>query len=214
MLDCSKIEFNHELYSFPNENTHLIEFARIKFVSLFHRTIITIMSTLKNLLNFLVVGLLVFSGCEKKSGYDVEPNDFTGNEIVYNLFSTSEFNISGFVAFKEKIDGSLSVEVDLLNTSGSIYHPVHIHAGAVTDDGQLLSVLNPILGREGSSQTNLRSLMVNESTPFTMEALQNLNGSIRIHLDGGPGQDILLAAANIGANPSTMTNGAVICKDW
>lgn len=172
------------------------------------------MSAIKIILSLFVIGLLAFTSCEQKSSYDVAPDDFTGNEIVYNLFSTSEFNISGFVAFKERIDGSLSVEVELLNTSGTIYHPVHIHAGSVTDDGQLLSVLNPILGKEGSSKTNLRSLMVNENTPFTMEALQNFNGSIRIHLDGGPGQDILLAAANIGSNPSTMTNGAVICKDW
>lgn len=161
----------------------------------------------------LVLFIALFS-CEKVLENDLSLEDYTGNELVYNLYSASEFNITGFASFKEKSDKSIVVEIKLSNTSGRIFHPVHIHEGAIQENGRLVMVLNPVLGETGRSKTTFKSLMTNESVPFTYEDLTKFNGSLRIHLDGGPGQDIILSAANIGRNPNISTNSIAVCKDW
>lgn len=162
-----------------------------------------------------ILALVFFASCGKSDDdYTATPDDLTGNQVVYNLYSASDFDISGFVTFKEKLDGSMAVEVRLSNTNGEIFHPVHLHAGGVDEDGPLISVLNPVLGKTGESNSELAYLMINESQPFTYEDLLKLDGSLRIHLDGGPGQDIVIAAANLGTNNNLAGTGIKLCTEW
>lgn len=162
-----------------------------------------------------ILAILFFASCGKSDDdYTATPDELTGNQVVYNLYSASNFDISGFITFKEKIDGSLAVEVQLSNTNGEIFHPVHLHAKGVEEDGPLISVLNPVLGKTGESNSDLKSLMISETEPFTYKDLLELDGSVRIHLDGGPGQDIVIAAANIGRNNNLAGTGIKLCTDW
>jgi hypothetical protein len=154
------------------------------------------------------------AGCDQKSADDAAPNLLNGNELSYQLFSTSEFNISGKITFMERIDGTVEIVTELKNTSGAILHPVHIHEGSMSQNGQLLSVLNPVQGTKGTSSTILQSLMVNEAKPFLFAELSNFNGSVRIHLNDGSGQSTILAIANIGKNQNLLDSNFAICNDW
>lgn len=166
--------------------------------------------------SIILIGFLalIFVGCDQKSSEDASPILLTGNEIDYRLFSTSDFNISGKIIFKEKNDGTVEVETVLENTKGTVLHPVHIHAGSMTDNGQLLTVLNPVLGSKGSSITTLQNLMVNETKPFLFSELAHFDGSVRVHLNDGTGQSVILAIANIGKNKNLLDSNFAICNDW
>lgn len=161
-----------------------------------------------------LIPLLLFISCGTDDKEPMVADDITGNEITYNLYSASAFGISGTATFRELTGGGLDVTIELLNTSGSIYHPVHLHAGSVRDDGQLVSVLNPVFGETGNSKSEVRFLMTDENKAFTFDELLRFDGSLRIHLDGGPGQDILVAAANIGTNDNLISDGIAICNQW
>ncbi len=161
-----------------------------------------------------LIPLVILLSCGNDEQEPVASGDFTGNEVVYNLYSASEFGISGTAHFRELTSGGLDVSIQLLNTTGEIFHPVHLHAGSVREDGPLVSVLEPVYGMSGESNSQVTFLMTNETKTFTYSDLLKFDGSIRIHLDGGPGQNILVAAANIGENNNLISDGIAICNEW
>jgi len=135
-------------------------------------------------------------------------NDFTGNEVTYDLPSASQFNVSGIVTFKEKKDGSTLVVVQLNGTSGESKLPVHLHLGDISTPGaDVAALLNPVNAKEGSSETILKQL-ANE-TEVSYPDLIKLSACIKIHLsDTGPERDIILAGGNIGASiTKSIANG-------
>ncbi len=161
-----------------------------------------------------LIPLFFLLSCGSDEQEPTATGDFTGNQVVYNLYSASEFGISGTATFKELTTGGLDVSIQLLNTTGEIFHPVHLHAGSVRDDGPLVSVLSPVYGASGESSSQVTFLMTDENTMFTYSDLLKFDGSLRIHLDGGPGQNILVAAANIGNNNNLISDGIAICNQW
>lgn len=161
-----------------------------------------------------LIPLFLFFSCGTDDNEPQATGDFTGNQAVYNLYSASEFGISGTATFKELTSGGLDVTIQLLNTTGNIFHPVHLHAGSVREDGPLVSVLNPVYGESGESNSQVSFLMTSENDSFTYADLLKFDGSLRIHLDGGPGQNILVAAANIGKNDNLISDGIAICNEW
>lgn len=161
-----------------------------------------------------LIPLLMMFSCGSDEQEPTVTDDFTGNEVVYNLYSASEFGISGTATFRELSAGGLDISIQLLNTAGEIFHPVHLHAGSVREDGPLVSVLEPVYGMSGESNSQVTFLMTDESSTFTYGDLLEFDGSLRIHLDGGPGQDILVAAANIGDNNNLISDGIAICNQW
>ena len=163
---------------------------------------------------FSLLPILILLSCGSDNNEPIAADEFTGNEAVYNLYSASEFGISGTATFRELETGGLDVSIQLLNTTGNIFHPVHLHAGSVRDDGPLVSVLNPVLGESGESKSQVTFLMSDESNSFTYSDLLKFDGSLRIHLDGGSGQNILLAAANIGNNNNLISDGITVCNQW
>jgi hypothetical protein len=161
-----------------------------------------------------LIPLFILLSCGADDNEPVAADEFTNNEVVYNLYSASEFGISGTATFRELATGGLDVSIQLLNTTGNIFHPVHLHAGSVRDDGPLVSVLNPVYGDSGESNSKVTFLMSDENSSFTYSDLLKFDGSLRIHLDGGPGQNILVAAANIGNNDNLISDGIAICNQW
>lgn len=143
-------------------------------------------------------------------------NDFTGNEVTYDLQATSQYNVSGIVTFKEKRDGSAEVLVELAGTSGDLKLPVHLHLGDISKPGaDVAALLNPIDAKTGISTTALKQLA--DETWISYADLIKLEGCIKVHLsDTGPERDIILAGGNIGESVSKAIGsgrvGVGVCK--
>jgi len=159
---------------------------------------------------------LITWSCQEKEAANKSSNDFTGNETTYALQAGSSYNINGTVTFKEHVDGTAQILLQLTGTDGSSRLPVHLHMGNVaTDAAPLAALLSPVLGSTGVSETHLTNL-ADEST-ITYKQLMALNACIKVHLsDSGPDQNIILAAGNIGtaaAKDSSTGRAAIgVCK--
>ena len=156
--------------------------------------------------------LIVLISCQE----NISTNEFTGNEVTYDLQSASEYNVSGTVTLKEKRDGTTQVIVKVSGTSGESKLPVHLHLGDITTPAaDVAALLSPVNAKIGTSETVLKHL-ANE-TEVSYSDLIKLNACIKIHLsDVGPERDIILAGGNIGASMiKSIENGRtgfVPCK--
>lgn len=164
------------------------------------------------LLTLLWCSLLV--GCTDSSDNAID--EFTGNEVVYDLIQSSDFPISGTVTFKERTDGEVQVVVALQGTQGEIFHPVHLHFGDLsTPDAEIAFLLNDLKGSEGLSSTTVSIL--SDETIFDFAAVDKFNGSIKVHLGAiGEDSDVILAAGNIGSNKNILTGRqkVAICNSY
>lgn len=142
----------------------------------------------------IIAGLLA---CQDKEEVKTE---FTGNETVYALLQASDYPINGTVTFRERLDGSATIDVTLSGTEGNLEHPVHLHLGDIsTPSADVAALLTPVLGSTGRSETILTRLA--DEQPVTYKDLIALNACVKIHLSAtGESRDIILAGGNVGAN--------------
>lgn len=161
---------------------------------------------------FLSIALLALTvaSCDDDS-QNQDLGEFTGNEITYQLFASSDYKNDGYITFKERKDESIQAEVILSNTQDGGFHPLHLHQGPINADGDLVAILNPVEGKTGKSNTVFDVL--GDETKFTYTDLLNYNGSIRVHLDDGIYKDEVLAGGNIGTNRLNDFN-VVSCTDF
>jgi len=161
---------------------------------------------------FLVGFSITLISCQENEN----TNEFTGNEVTYDLQSASQYDISGVVTMKEKRDGTTHVVVTLANTSGNSKLPVHLHLGDISSPGaDVAALLSPVNAKTGTSETILKQLA--DETEVSYSDLIRLNACIKIHLsDVGPERDIVLAGGNIGASMAKSIEsgrtGFVPCK--
>jgi hypothetical protein len=129
---------------------------------------------------------------------DDAKSEFTGNESTYALAAGSQYNISGTATFREKVDGSTLITVELDGTSGNIQHPVHLHLGKIAVDGaDIAALLTPVTGSTGKSETIITRLADDSQVSYAQ--LVALDACIKVHLAAsGPDKDIILAGGNIG----------------
>ena len=166
---------------------------------------------MKKLLIFTGFSIILFS-CQE----NMSTNEFTGNEVTYDLQSASEYNISGTVTLKEKRDGATQIIVKVTGTSGESKLPVHLHLGDVTTPAaDVAALLSPVNAKTGNSETIVKQLA--DESEVSYSDLIKLNACIKIHLsDVGPERDIILAGGNIGASMlKSIENGRtgfVPCK--
>jgi hypothetical protein len=151
---------------------------------------------MKSLLFTILFLSLIVVSCD--NGEKPSSQEFTGNQVVYSLNQASQYEISGTLTLREKIDGTALAEIFLTGTSGDLQHPVHLHAGDISlADAEVTAQLNPIDGRTGKSLTHV-TMLADESV-ISYNDLKEFAGCIKIHLGAsGPERDIILAAGNIG----------------
>lgn len=166
-------------------------------------------SHMKKLAVFFLLAILVAS-CEQE-----EESIYTGNELSYFLYKSSDFDYSGKVTVKELNGGGLELRIEMIGEKGGsdYYFPAHLHFGAYdSPDSPTAFLLNPINIKDLKSVTQLGALSDGRILDF--ESFKNLNGHIKVHLaDSGPEYQIILTAGNIGSNnnepqafdPSKMT---------
>ncbi len=102
------------------------------------------------------------------------------------------------VTFREKLDGTTLITVELDGTSGNIQHPVHLHLGNISVDGSdVAALLTPVTGSTGKSETIITQL--SDDSKVSYAQLIALDACIKVHLAAsGPDKDIILAGGNIG----------------
>lgn len=171
-------------------------------------------STKSYLLFFILIALGL--GCSDEDPQVID-EVYTGNESTYPLESASEFDITGAATFKERVDGRTDVIIMLDKTFDTGEFPVHLHFGDVaTDNAEIASLLLPIAGNNGTSNTTISTLT--DESKVTFNDLKDFDGCLKIHLSAtGEGRDIVLAAGNVGrAFTASATNGRVgvgVCKN-
>src|SRR4051812_8558739 len=101
---------------------------------------------------------LITWGCQEKETVKKD-NDYSGNESTYPLQAGSTYAVSGTVTFKERVDGTAQIVIQVSGTEGTARFPVHLHLGNISKDGaSLAALLNPVLGSTGNSETHLTNL--------------------------------------------------------
>lgn len=157
--------------------------------------------------------LLLLAACENQV---IQEEVFTGNEVIYNLQAGSTYAISGLLTLKERTDGSTLISIELDGTEGDVQHPVHLHMGDLGEaDAAIAALLTPVAAKTGKSETILTQLA--DESAISYDELVQLSASIKIHLaEAGPGRDVILAGANIGAaimsNNSNARVGIAVCQ--
>ena len=137
--------------------------------------------------------------------------DFTGNQLNYTLFQGSEFDYEGVVVISEKQDGSAQIRIELEGPEGERSFPAHLHFGSFdTPDAELAAVLSPVSAKSGISLTDLDFL--SNDTRITFEALESFDGHIKVHLDDGANQNVILAFGNIGSNKLMLDGEVAQCE--
>ncbi len=154
---------------------------------------------------------ILLASCQKSEVV----SEFTGSQAVYSLLAGSNYNVNGTVTFKERKDGTTTVDIQLAGTDGVSKLPVHLHMGNIsTPDANIALLLSPVDSNTGKSETII-SALANDSI-VSYKALLALSACVKVHLaESGPGRSIILAAGNIGSNGTTLANGRTgvsICK--
>ena len=184
-------------------------------MSYFRRLLKGVMRKQVGILVFLSIVAVVLVQCDTREISKNEIEDLTGNSVTYALQPASSWNVSGTVVFSEKKDGSTLVNIQLSGLNSSSEHPVHLHMGNIATDGAAVAaLLQPLNGKTGESQTVLSHLADESSISFS--DIKEWNACIKIHLSAfGEGQDVVLAAGNIGSAVSKDMGGRVaigVCR--
>jgi hypothetical protein len=152
--------------------------------------------------NYLSIALLlpfVFSSCTK----DDMPAPTVVNSKVFVLGTVGTAGISGTATVVEKSDATMSIELDLKNTTAGSSHPAHIHFNTAAEGGDIALTLKAVDGATGKSTTTFKSL--DNGTAITYQQLLNFDGYINVHLSA-TNLATLVAQGDIGQNELTGTS--------
>jgi hypothetical protein len=152
----------------------------------------------KLLLSLLIAPILLVSCYSDDAEGPQGPTQV--NSKIYTLGSVSNPSISGTAKFIENSDATLSVELDLQNTSAGNTHPAHIHMNSVAEEGVIVLSLEAVDGATGKSTTTFTTL--NDGTPITYQGLLGFNGYINVH-ESATNLSTLIAQGDIGQNELT-----------
>jgi hypothetical protein len=154
---------------------------------------------MKKLAILFLFGFILFS-CEEEKG-----DDYTGNEMTYNLYQSSDFNYTGTILVRELISGDLEITIELSGNKGDseYFFPAHLHFGTYDNpDSPIAYLLNPVDIQTLKSVTVLGQLST--GTKLTFNDFRDFDGHVKVHLaDSGPEYQVILSAGNIGINDNS-----------
>lgn len=119
--------------------------------------------------------------------------------------------VFGNVKVSELAPDKLEIAIEVVNTKEGLVHPAHLHFGSISEVGELAFRLNPIDGTTGTSVTVLDQAKLSNGELLTYDALLNMNGSIKVHMDGLYFKHMVLSYANIGLNKDYLFDGVSVC---
>ncbi|REG79462.1 hypothetical protein [Algoriphagus antarcticus] len=155
----------------------------------------------------LMFGIMILSvGLSSCSEEIVEPKDYTGRELRYTLYQSSDFDYTGTVTVREYPDEGIELNIQLDwdgSRNSDINFPAHLHFGSYdTPDAPMAFMLAPVNSMTLLSQTRIEQLT--DGSNLNFESFQNFEGHVKVHLDSeGPDYNVILVAGNVG---STLNN--------
>ncbi len=90
-----------------------------------------------------------------------EPDLYTGRQLEYDLFKSSDFNYNGTLTVKELRDGKLEFDIQLEGAKSSTEYnfPAHLHYGGYDQaDSTIAYLLNSVSSNDLDSNKDLGSL--------------------------------------------------------
>lgn len=159
----------------------------------------------KNVLYYLIMIPLIFFSCssDDDNGLDSDPTASELNSKIYSIGAVGNSGVSGTAKFIEYSDATLSIELELQNTSAEGLHPAHIHNNTAVEGGGIALSLESVDGATGKSITTFTTL--NDGTAITYQELLNYNGYINVHLSATE-LTTIVAQGDIGQNELTGEN--------
>lgn len=137
--------------------------------------------------------------------------DVEKRERVYLLHRANLNNVDGRVTFTEVEPAVLRVTIELENTGEGIMHPAHLHFGDISEVGELALVLNYVNGSTGKSVTTMDHVTMTDGELFTFDLLDEMNGSVKIHMNDSYFANMVLCFGNIGQNQDFSFDGVAVC---
>lgn len=147
--------------------------------------------------------LAILSFALVSCGSDSGDAEFTGNEVAFQMIpgSVNGNQTTGSLVIKERTGGTAQIEITLNGVIPNSNHPVHLHFGSLEDDGNVATLLNPILEADGVGYSVTILNELENGDEMTYADLITFNGSIKIHFEAsGPLKDEILGSTNIGIN--------------
>jgi hypothetical protein len=151
--------------------------------------------------------ILLTAGCSNDDNgpdpMDPGPNPTPGDSTIYSLVPVSNPDISGTATFIENSDNTVTVELELQNTTAGGQHPAHIHLNTAVEGGGIVITLGTVDGSTGLSSITISSQ--DDGTPITYDELLEFDGYINVH-QSTDDLGTLLAQGDIGQNKLTGTS--------
>jgi Cu/Zn superoxide dismutase len=119
---------------------------------------------------------------------------------TYDLESNNTDNVSGTAKFIKNSNGSVTLELDLNNTSDISMHRAHIHFNTAAEGGDIAVNLGDVDGSTGKSSTTFTTL--DDGTPVTYEDMITFDGYINVHLSAAV-LGTIVSQGDIGQNDLT-----------
>ena len=160
---------------------------------------------MKQILGFIILVLMII-GCAEQ-GVEVDQL----RESTYVIHRAGYDPVRGLVTFTELAPGKIQVEINLENTDDRYDFPAHLHFGTINEVGELAFKLHDVTGNTGVSSTILENVKLSSGEIFTYDLLQEMNGSVKIHLSDDLFKHVVLAYGNIGANENYLSDGVTVC---
>lgn len=150
---------------------------------------------------FIAIVLLGISSCS-----ETEPDPYTGRELNFELFKSSDYDFTGTMIVKELAAGGLELTLRMngIKANSDYSYPSHLHFGSYDQaDAPIAFMLNSVSAKTLESRTILGKL--SDGSQLDFEAMRMFDGHVKIHLaNEGPDYQVILVAGNVGANPSAF----------
>lgn len=133
------------------------------------------------------------------------------NKVTYYLHQANYTQVSGTVVFEELAPGKVKVVIEVKNTSEAIMHPAHLHFGSISEVGDLAYELTPVDGKTGKSVTIMDQVELSDGQIFSYQSLEEMNGSVKIHMNDTFFSHMVLSFGNVGKNENYFFDGVTVC---
>ena len=159
------------------------------------------MKTLVKLL--LIIPVAFFTSCSSDDDAIQVGDPFMGDTKTYQLVSVADPAISGEAKFIENLDGSTTIELQLVGTPTGGIHPAHIHFNTAAESGDIAITLESVNGDTGFSTTTVSALNDDQGgTAISYDQLLDFDGYINVHFSATD-LGTIVAQGDIGQNGLT-----------
>lgn len=132
-------------------------------------------------------------------------------EQTYLLHRATTAPINGTATITELGPGKVKVTIKLKNTAKGFTHPAHLHFGSIAEVGELAYQLSDVDGATGISETIIDQASLSNGLTLNYSLIQEMNGSIKVHMDDSFFKPLVLAYGNVGKNENYLFDGAAVC---